>query len=62
MITACVSFSPISGYLSSRRKDILGNVKTKGFHGGSVAKNPSANAGDTGLIPDPGRSHKPRSN
>ena len=25
-------------------------------------KNPSANAGDTGLSPDPGRSHKPQSN
>ena len=25
-----------------------------GFPGGSVLKNPSANAGDTGSIPDPG--------
>ena len=29
---------------------------------GSEVKNPSASAGDTGLIPDPGRSHMPRSN
>ena len=29
----------------------------KGFLGGSVVKNPSASAGDTGLISDPGRSH-----
>ena len=28
-----------------------------GFPGGSVVKNPPANAGDTGSIPDPGRSH-----
>ena len=28
-----------------------------GFSGGSVVKNPPANAGDTGLILDPGRSH-----
>ena len=28
-----------------------------GFPGGSVVKNPSAKAGDLGLIPDPGRSH-----
>ena len=27
-----------------------------GFPGGSVVKNPPANAGDTGSIPDPGRS------
>ena len=30
--------------------------------GGSVVKNPLASAGDTSLIPDPGRSHVPRSN
>ena len=34
----------------------------KTFPGGSVVKNLPANAGDTGLIPDPGRSHTPRSN
>ena len=28
-----------------------------GFPRGSVVKNPPANAGDTGSIPDPGRSH-----
>ena len=28
--------------------------------GGSVVKNPPANAGDTGLIPDPRRSHMPQ--
>ena len=33
-----------------------------GFPGDSVLKNPPANAGDTGLIPDPGRSHMPQSN
>ena len=34
----------------------------RGFPGGSVIKNPSANTGDTGSIPDPGRSHMPRIN
>ena len=34
----------------------------EGFPGSSVVKNPPANAGDTGLIPDPGRSHMPRHN
>ena len=33
-----------------------------GFPGSSVVKNPPANAGDTGLIPDPGRSHMPWKN
>ena len=35
-------------------------VNTSGFLGGSVVKNPPANAGDTGLIPDLGRSHVPQ--
>ena len=29
------------------------------FPGGTVVKNPPANAGDMGLIPGPGRSHMP---
>ena len=33
-----------------------------GFPGGSAVKNPPANAGDTGSIPDPGRSHTLQSN
>ena len=33
-----------------------------GFPGGLVVKNPPANTGDMGSIPDPGRSHMPRSN
>ena len=32
------------------------------FPGGAVVKNPPANAGDTGSIPGPGRSHMPWSN
>ena len=34
----------------------------RGLPGGSVVKNPPASAGDTGSVPDPGRSHMPRSN
>ena len=34
----------------------------EGFLGGSVAKNPAANAEDTGSIPGPGSSHMPQSN
>ena len=33
-----------------------------GLPGGSLVKNPPANAGDTGSIPDPGRSQMPQSN
>ena len=33
----------------------------KGFPGGTVVKNPPANAGDTVSSPGPGRSHMPRS-
>ena len=32
------------------------------FPGDTVDKNPPANAGDTGLIPGPGRFHMPQSN
>ena len=35
---------------------------TWGFPGGTVVKNPPANAGDMGSSPAPGRSHMPRSN
>ena len=34
----------------------------EGLPGGSVVKNPPANAGDTDSIPDVGRSHRPQSN
>ena len=32
------------------------------FPGGTVVKNPPANAGDTGSSPGPGRFHMPQSN
>ena len=35
-------------------------IDDRGFPGGSVVKNPPANAGDTGLIPDLGRRHMPQ--
>jgi len=38
------------------------NQKSQGFPGGSVVKNPPANAGDTGSIPDPGTFHMLRNN
>ena len=43
---------------------LIGTFKKEGedFPGGTVDKNPPANAGDLGSFPDPGRSHMPRSN
>ena len=37
-------------------------ISGRGFPGGSVVKNPPAKARDTGLGPDQGRSHMPKSN
>ena len=37
-------------------------IKARDFPGGPVVKNPPCNAGDTGLIPGPGRSHMLQSN
>ena len=37
-------------------------IKLRVFPGGAVVENPPANAGDTGSIPGPGRSHMPWSN
>ena len=37
-------------------------IQALGFPGGSVVKNPSANAVDTGSVPDLGKSHMPQSN
>ena len=34
----------------------------EGLPGGTMVKSPPANAGDTGSIPGPGRSHMPRVN
>ena len=38
------------------------NMTQRDFPGGTVVKNPPTNAGDTGSIPCPGRSHMPRTN
>ena len=37
-------------------------TRNRDFPGGAVVKNPPANAGETGSIPGPGRSHMPWSN
>ena len=40
----------------------LSRLNVGDFPGGTVVKNPPANAGDTGSSPGPGRSHMPWSN
>ena len=58
-----LNYRQIPTELSGKPKDGLGIDKnSRGFPSGSVVKNLPANAGDLGLIPDPGRSHIPRSN
>ena len=37
----------------------MGEMKTQGFPGGLVVKNPAYNAGGTGSIPSPVKSHMP---
>ena len=41
---------------------IVKNTVLGGFPGGTVVKNPPANAGDTGSSPGPGKSHRLWSN
>ena len=41
---------------------ISDKVDFRDFPGGTVVKNPPANAGDTGSIAGPGRSNMPQSN
>ena len=43
-------------------KETMSKELKRDFPGGTVVKNPPANAGDTGSIPGLGRSHMLRSN
>ena len=55
-----VSIPPLclpKGFLVLIPCDFCFKKPTSGFPGGSVIKNPTANAGHTGSIPGPGRSH-----
>ena len=45
-----------------KKKKMANKHKCRGFTAGSGAKNPPANAGDTGSFPDPGRFHMPWNN
>jgi len=53
--------NPRIGRQICRDTDMLKKCINPGSLGGSMVKNPPANAGDTGSIPDPGESHMPQS-
>ena len=64
-------FIAIQSYLKKHEKSQINNLtlhlkklekEEQGFPGGTVVENLPANAGDTGLSPDLGGSHMPRSN
>ena len=51
------SFNPVLQIIHPCFTDKKTKGKLRGFAGGPVVKNPSANAGDIGSIPSSGRSH-----
>ena len=60
---SCLSMST-TGYQNSPyglAPSTYSKATCRGFPGGSVVKNPPANAGELDSIPGPGRSHVPRS-
>ena len=50
------------GSINNKCTKINLKINTLDFPSGSVVKNLPANAGDTGSVPAPGRSHMPQSN
>ena len=51
-----------SAELEKERRKYVSKQGMQDFRGGTVVKNPPANAGDMGSSPGPGRSHMPQSN
>ena len=54
LILSCEAWNILK--LEKQKGNLMVFFKVEGFPGGSVAKNPPANAGDSGLIPRSGRS------
>ena len=57
---AIQSSNPTPGHISGQNYNSKRYMQD--FPGGTVVKNPPANAGDTGSSPGPGRYHMPQSN
>ena len=51
-----ISPKPVKNVMKQNKINIK-NLLNQHFSGGPVVKNPPCNAGDTGSIPGPGRSH-----
>ena len=63
ILILCFPSSPVSLKFESKFNGRLSNSKNfSGLLWWTVVKNPPCNAGNTGLIPGPGRSHMPQSN
>ena len=56
-----ISPKPVKNVMKQNKINIK-NLLNWGFSGGPPVKNPPCNAGDTGSIPGPGRSHMPWNN
>ena len=55
IINETLKIGKVKSHRNKRKRDKnLTKLKKWGFSDGSVVKNPSANLGDTSLIPDPG--------
>ena len=52
---------PLLYFPSETKFSSFRKIESRDFPGGAVVKNPPANAGDTGVISDLGRSHTPQS-
>ena len=53
---------PLINYFFGSKAPLFKNEELGDFPGGTVVKNPPANAGDMSSISGPGRSHMPWSN
>ena len=56
------SLDGLSSRVEMTAEEFINLKLCQDFPGGPVVKNPLANAGDMGLIPDPGRFHMPWGN
>ena len=53
----CILGVPEEEEREKSRQYVFKKIMAVGFHSGSVAKNPPANTGDTGSIPNPEKYH-----
>ena len=61
-LSVALSVRKLRAFLIKGSEVNIYSLYHRDFPGGTVVKNPPANAGDTGSSPGPGRSHVPWSN